>query len=151
MKIYLDSCCYNRPFDNQTNFEVYLESQAKMFIQKAIRTHKVDLVTSYALRVEIENNKDDFKRENIFNFIKYNSPFFVGLDKADEVEEIAKEIMTAGIKRMDACLVASAIISGCEYFISTDKRLLKYQSDKIKMINPLNFISLLMEESDENL
>ena len=30
MKIYLDNCCYNRPFDQQDNLRVHLESLAKL-------------------------------------------------------------------------------------------------------------------------
>ena len=33
VKIYLDNCCYNRPYDDQSEPRVYLESQAKMLIQ----------------------------------------------------------------------------------------------------------------------
>ena len=36
--------------------------------------------------------------------------------------------------------VACAIYAGCDYFLSTDKRLLKYTSDKIKIMNPIDFI-----------
>ena len=56
------------------------------------------------------------------------------------VKDIAIDIMNTGIKLMDACHVACAIIAGCDYFISTDKRLLKYQSDKIKIVNPISYI-----------
>jgi predicted nucleic acid-binding protein len=35
--------------------------------------------------------------------------------------------------------VACAIIAKCDYFITTDKRLLKYHNDKIKLINPIDF------------
>mgnify|MGYP007025184338 CR=1 FL=1 len=32
MKIYLDNCCYNRPFDNQTHERIHLESEAILMI-----------------------------------------------------------------------------------------------------------------------
>lgn len=36
MKIYLDNCCYNRPFDDRTNIKNYLEREAILLImQKA--------------------------------------------------------------------------------------------------------------------
>lgn len=37
MKIYLDNCCFNRPFDNQSQTKIYIESQAKLEIQKSIK------------------------------------------------------------------------------------------------------------------
>lgn len=53
--------------------------------------------------------------------------------------------MKTGIKYKDACHVACAIYANCEYFITTDKRLLKYKSDKIKLVNPIDFIDILEE------
>lgn len=41
---------------------------------------------------------------------------------------------------MDACHVSCAILAECDYFITTDKRLLKYQSEYIKIYNPINYI-----------
>jgi hypothetical protein len=34
MKIYLDNCCFNRPFDDQNDIVVRLEMEAKLFIQQ---------------------------------------------------------------------------------------------------------------------
>ena len=48
--------------------------------------------------------------------------------------------MVSGVKYKDACHVASAIFAECDYFISTDKRLLKYLTDEITMIDPVDFI-----------
>ena len=58
-------------------------------------------------------------------------------DSTPKVKEMAREIMETGMKYKDACHVASAIIAGCDYLISTDKRLLKYKNDKIKLVNPI--------------
>ncbi len=56
------------------------------------------------------------------------------------IEAKAAEIMQTGVKFKDACHVASAIYAGCEYFISTDKRLLKYATNEIKMVTPIEFV-----------
>ena len=63
-----------------------------------------------------------------------------------DVEAKAAEIMQTGVKFKDACHVASAVYAKCEYFISTDKRLLKYKSEAIKMVSPIEFI-IEMEET----
>ena len=62
------------------------------------------------------------------------------------IEAKAAEIMQTGVKFKDACHVASAVYAKCEYFISTDKRLLKYKSEAIKMVSPIEFI-IEMEET----
>ena len=33
-RIYLDNCCFNRPYDDQSYLIVHLETEAKLFIQK---------------------------------------------------------------------------------------------------------------------
>ena len=37
MRVYLDNCCYNRPFDEQTQLKVRLETEAKMEIQTLVK------------------------------------------------------------------------------------------------------------------
>ena len=49
-------------------------------------------------------------------------------------------IESAGVKPLDASHIAAAIYAGCEYFITTDDRILKYGSDKIKIVDPVQFI-----------
>ena len=39
MKVYLDNCCFNRPFDGQDAIRVRLESEAKLEIQEMILAH----------------------------------------------------------------------------------------------------------------
>jgi predicted nucleic acid-binding protein len=34
MRLYLDNCCFNRPFDNQEQLKIKLETEAKLFIQQ---------------------------------------------------------------------------------------------------------------------
>jgi hypothetical protein len=46
-RLYLDNCCLNRPFDNQEQLKIKLETKAKLYIQHAI------LIGKY----ENENNK----------------------------------------------------------------------------------------------
>ena len=62
-------------------------------------------------------------------------------DEEKEIEEKARKIMETGIKFKDACHVASTIYAECSYFISTDKRLLKYQTNEIKMVTPIKFVT----------
>jgi len=46
-KIDLDNCCYNRPFDDQSQMKTRLETEAKLYIQSGIREKKYSLVWSY--------------------------------------------------------------------------------------------------------
>ena len=48
--------------------------------------------------------------------------------------------MATGIKSMDVYHVACAIALKCDYFITTDDRILKYRDDRIKIMSPIQFI-----------
>jgi len=39
-KIYLDICSYNRPFDDQSQMKIRLETEAKLYIQSAVKENK---------------------------------------------------------------------------------------------------------------
>ncbi len=140
LKIYLDNCCYNRPYDDQSQLSINLEALAKLSIQQEIREGKVDLVTSYILLAENAANRFEAKRKDIQAFIDKQTHTFVSETSSSKVKEAAKEIMNSGVKLMDACHIACAIIAGCDYFISTDKRLLKYHSNQIKIVNPTTYV-----------
>lgn len=146
MRVYLDMCCYNRPYDDQSQIKVSLETQAKLHIQDLVQKKHLDLVSSYMLRYECGQNPYEMRRNTIMQFIDTHTAAYVGLERRKEIEAIAEKIMDTGVKFKDACHVASAVYASCEYFISTDKRLLKYKTDQIKMATPIEFITETEEE-----
>ena len=149
MRIYLDNCCYNRPYDDLSQLSVNLEAQAKLHIQSWIRDGSFELVTSEMLMTEIDDIPSEVRKEGIISYVEENSSVHVGPENNHRVNEMAREIMRTGVKYKDACHVASAMIAKCEYFISTDKRLLKYKSEEITMLNPVSFVSEMEEQNDE--
>ena len=52
MVIYLDSCCYNRPYDTADQLTVVLEAQCKLYIQQLVKDGFITLVSSYMVRYE---------------------------------------------------------------------------------------------------
>lgn len=58
MKVYLDLCCFNRPFDDQSQLLVRLQTEAKLAIQESIRTHDHALIWSAILDLENTGNPD---------------------------------------------------------------------------------------------
>ncbi|KZX10757.1 hypothetical protein [Methanobrevibacter curvatus] len=67
MKIYLDTCCYNRPLDDQSQLEIQLETIAKMDIQEKIRDGAYHMVWSYMLN--LENKSNPKKKENFYTIM----------------------------------------------------------------------------------
>ncbi len=66
--IYLDLCCFNRPYDDQTSQCVYLETEAKLFIQEQVKAGNYALIWSYILGFENSANPDDEVKEQIFRW-----------------------------------------------------------------------------------
>jgi predicted nucleic acid-binding protein len=53
----------------------------------------------------------------------------------------AEKINITGVKAFDALHVACAIASNCDFFITVDKRLLKYNDNRIIICNPIEFLN----------
>ena len=120
-RIYLDNCCFNRPYDDQTQLKIYLETQAKLHVQSLVYEQKIELVWSFILTFENSLNIFDAKKNAISQWEFLSSAF---VEKSENIKLIAKEIMTTGIKAADAAHVGCAIAGNCNYFITVDKRLL---------------------------
>ena len=142
LKIYLDMCSYNRPFDDQSQMKIRLETEAKLYIQSGIRSKKHTMVWSYMLDLENANNPYDDKRNAVAPWKEIASEY---CQSSDDVLSEGKKIMEYGIKPKDALHIACAIKSGCEYFITTDKGILNKTIENIKIINPIDFV---METED---
>ena len=146
MVIYLDSCCYNRPYDTADQLTVVLEAQCKLYIQQLVKNGLITLVSSYMVRYESSQNPYAERRENIEAYIRQYCSVYVSDERKEEIEQTAADIVRTGVKFKDACHVASAIYAKCDYFITTDKRLLKYKSPQIKLVTPIEFVLLLEGE-----
>lgn len=137
MRVYLDNCCFNRPYDEQTQIKIALETHAKLYIQNLIYTKKLDLVWSYILEFENAQNTNEGKKDSI---LKWKSLAISFIKENDEILSMSKTIMSTGVKNYDALHVSCAIYGNCDAFLTVDKRLLKYQTDKIQVCNPIDFI-----------
>ena len=146
MRVYLDNCCYNRPYDDQTQLRISLESQAKLNIQTRIKNGEIELATSYMTSFENSENPYEMRRSNILDFQEKNNTVHLSKDSDEAVNKKALEIETTGVKHKDACHVACAIYTESDYLITTDDRLLKYKTDEIKIVNPIEFI----QETEED-
>jgi predicted nucleic acid-binding protein len=146
-RLYLDNCCYNRPFDDQSQIRIALESQAKLYVQRLVVERKIELVVSYISRFENVANPHIARRNAIDNFFK-NAEFYIDYSCVDRVEENARGIIKSGVKVKDALHIACAIEGKCEYFLTTDGRVLKYLSPQIKICNPIDFLRELEGTKD---
>lgn len=64
-RVYLDNCCFNRPFDDQSHVKIRLEAEAKLEVQARILSEECELAWSYILDFENMANLYDERRETI--------------------------------------------------------------------------------------
>lgn len=142
MKVYLDNCMFNRPFDNQTNLRVRLETESKLFIQEKIKLGNLSLIWSYIL--DFENAQNPFA-ERQQAIAKWQYLANVDIDETATLLANAHFFVSSGIKPKDALHVACAIEAQADYFLSTDDKLLKKLAtlNRITAMNPVDFIKVL--------
>ena len=145
MRIYLDNCCLNRPFDDQSNMKVRLEAEAVLFIQGKIAVHEIELAWSYIIDYENSLNPFDEKQSAIDDLKTFKT---IDTNETGTILKNAAIIQELGLKTFDALHVACAIETGCDYFLSTDYPILKKLGGfaKIKVTNPIELIRILEEK-----
>lgn len=142
MRIYLDNCCYNRPFDDQNQLSVRLETEAKLRIQYLMRLGIVEYVWSKVLDYEL-GQSPFFDDEG--KIADWSDWAVVYVDVNPQITARGAEIMRHKVKRMDALHLACALAAGCDWFLTTDRGILKKVSKlgTMRVANPVDFI---MEE-----
>ena len=147
MRIYLDNCCYNRPYDSQESFKISMETRAKLHIQDEIKKGKYELVCSYMLEYENAQNRDKMKSTSIKKYQDKYFSYYIPIERREKLSEKIDEIMSYNIAYKDATHLACAIYGKCEYLLTTDIRFQKrYKGNEIKILNPLEFVQMVEEE-----
>ena len=141
-KIYLDVCCLNRPFDDQTQDRIRLETEAIVTILKYVELGKISLINSDAILYEISKIPNLERKEKVFSLISKAQMY---IEFNQKILDRAKEIQKLGIKSYDALHVACAEEAESDIFLTTDDKLLKKLKRnklkiKVKVDNPLNWI-----------
>ena len=140
MKIYLDVCCWNRPFDDQSQERIRLESEAVITILGRSKT--LTLLTSEIVDLEISKIPDEDRKQKV-RLLSSISKMNIVID--DEIISRAKELKKMGFKSFDAFHIACAEKGQADALLTTDDHLLKKatsqgQSIKVRLENPLRWL-----------
>jgi predicted nucleic acid-binding protein len=135
-------CTFNRPFDDQNQLKIKLETEAKLFIQQGIVDGSYELVWSYILEYENEQNRYNDKRDAIYDWKKIAKIHCIENDKIIEYAENLKKL---NLRTKDALHIACSVYTDSDYFITTDKQLFNLKLDDIRIINPMTFLNEMEE------
>jgi predicted nucleic acid-binding protein len=143
--IYLDNCCFNRPYDDQSSTIVHIETEAKLDIQTFVKEGKLDLAWSFML--DYENSQNPFTIRKI-EIQLWESIASFHQEAMESIRDRAREIIELyNFDIKDAIHLACATHLQCHWFITTDKQMLKKRVDfNFEVMNPIDFIRIYGEE-----
>ena len=141
-KVYLDNCCLNRFFDNQSQKRIRLETEAIKIILEKIETKELIWLGSEALEMEIGNTKSVF-RKTALKATTMHTELTVKI--SENIHNRAIRLTTLGLKFLDTLHIACAEAGGAEILLTTDDKLIKlYQRSilefDLKVKNPTEWL-----------
>jgi len=145
MRVYLDNCALNRPFDSQMHLRIRLETEAKLAIQQRIHDGEFELVWSYI--IDFENRANPFlERRDVVRRWRLKASLDMG--ESDEILRLASAMKVLGLKSKDSLHVACAIAGKCDYSVTTDDGILKRQDlvTGVHVRNPIDFVREVFNE-----
>ncbi len=92
MRIYLDACCLNRPFDDQLQERIRLESEAILLIMKRLHSREWYWLESDVLTTELARIPDPQRRERVLSLASY-------VHKSIPLRKLMKNVLT-GSRRL---------------------------------------------------
>jgi len=152
MKYYFDNCCFNRPYDDQTQEKIHLESESILAIIKKCNQLNYEILGSPALDLEICQIPDIYKRQKVKFFyertitgkIIYNQAI---LKRVKELQEIS------AIRMLDRFHLAFAENAQIDILLTTDLRFEKACSKinlNVKVLNPINYFMEVSADDSNN-
>ena len=143
--LYLDMNIYNRPFDDQSQMRIRLETVAITMIFTLIENGYFSARWSFVL--EYENSRNPFPERRAF--VRYLAQSCDSTVEPDEsIRELARRLLQSHhIRGRDALHLACAELSGCHYLVTCDDRLIR-QGERLRekgvltlrVINPIDLL-----------
>lgn len=146
LRLYLDCCCYNRPFDDLSDTRIQIENNAIIFFMNLALSNDCVILGSEILNIEIEEIKNLTKKFKVRKLYEIASEY---IQCTSEIEKFAEEICDrTSIRFMDSLHIASAEFGKADLFLTTDDKLIrmcKNISLRTRVVNPAIFFKELIE------
>lgn len=145
-RIYFDTSVFVRPFDDQTQPRIWLETQAISLLLQMIEQGVIELIASSVVLFEISRHPDADHRLMVEQSLQKSSRVHhIDQDALSRALELAE----VGIKAIDALHLACAELCSCDHFVTCDDRLVKQYrrvSDrKLQILDPVECVRVLSD------
>ena len=121
MRLYLDACCYNRPFDDPAIDRNHLEAEAVVAILSHVQQGHWLLIGSSAVEQELGAGRDTERREAVLGMSAARTE---SIDVGQTEYDRSMALVQFGFGRLDALHVACAEAAKCDALLTTDDRFL---------------------------
>ena len=141
MRIYFDTCCLNRPYDDLKDNIVRMECEAVLSIIDNCEAMGWTYYSSDVLLDEIFGITDTDKREKVM--LLYNAAM-AHIAFSESIFLRAKDLEKIGVKSYDALHIASAEAAKADVFLTTDRKLIntaKRANVSVPVNNPLVWLA----------
>ena len=132
-------CVYNRPFDDQSQPRILLESQIFIMLLLMRSEGRFELLNSFALEYENGKNPNIENMLKISDLLRYSTDY-ISCDEG--ILDRSLEFEKYGLMGMDAMHVACAENAKADFFVTCDDNLIK-KLERIDNIGihccPVNF------------
>ena len=148
MKIYLDVCCLNRPFDDQSQDRIRFESEAILTILGYHGNKNWILIGSEVIDIEISKIPDPDRQQKV-QFLSSMRLSQIIVD--EKVEERAVQLEQLGFQSFDALHIACAEKGKADVLLTTDSRLIAKAIQnreilKVRLENPTRWLTEVIEK-----
>ena len=147
-KIYLDTCCLNRPFNDQTQARICRETEAVQTILARFFTSDWQWVTSTVLVNEISKTPDAALRDDMEALLSLaHQNVSVGASEQTR----CTQLKSLGFKWLDALHIACAESGGTDILLTTDDRMLRrakrfHSQLRVRVENPCTWLEEIAED-----
>ena len=147
MKIYLDACCLNRPFDDQHQPRVRLETEAILLILQKLHQREWEWIGSDILVYELGQTEDVERRERLLLLAGQSHQV---VETTEKILAQAEKLETSGFASYDALHLAFAEQAKVGVFLTTDDSLQKIANRNKKLfsfvvINPVKWLEEVLK------
>ena len=147
MRLYLDLCCYNRPFDDRTQARVDAEAVAVEAILEGVRQGADELWDSSVLEWENRRTPSAYRRAQVKQLRRLAQK----RARAGRRERArAAELEDLGYDSLDAAHLSVAAFAGVGVFLTTDDLLLSRwrrlgEPRSLAVMNPIDYLERAVE------
>ncbi len=149
--IYLDVCCLNRPFDDQTQERIRLEAEAVRLILTRCQSGEWQLLGSEAIDDELENTPAG---ERKLQMTIWAALELTKVTLNEQVEYRTMELVNLGFKGQDAFHIACAEAGNAHILLTTDDRMLRLAARhsamlQVRVENPFQWVRSVTNDRRE--